>query len=110
MGWKNILEEVGVDHNIEYFETPKDKRMEILSHLWDLLYKDLYVDSLNDDSLEAVETEYEILTNLYLVLQTYEREEDYELCDVVTNLIKLTEDKIRQIDLDYATNNTKTKR
>ena len=110
MSWRNILQEVGADENTEYWETTEEKRKEIISRLWDIIYGDIYKDAVVKHTEESIETQYEILVSLHSTLHSFEKEEEYELCDVVQSLINITEDKIQEIDFKYAINNTKTKR
>jgi len=88
----------GYEPDKDYFEYPKRKRQKVISHLWDTLYGDLYRMSI--DNGDALDTHYHILTYLQQTLKDFEGSDEYEACDVILELINITEDKIQQIDAD----------
>ena len=105
-----ILKEVirkleGMDPNNEYFTFNKEERNKICSVLWDEVYGDIYLKSLQGKTIEKPLTiQYNILTFLIELLEQFKEDENYELCEVVETLIDITEDKIQQIDRYYAEN------
>lgn len=111
-----ILKEVirkleGMDPNNEYFTFNKEERNKICSVLWDEVYGEIYLKSLQGKTIEKPLTiQYNILTFLMELLEEFKEKESYELCEVVDNLINITEDKIQQIDRYYAATQEKTRR
>lgn len=110
-----ILKEVirkleGMDPNNEYFTFNKEERNKICSVLWDEVYGDIYLKSLQGKTIEKPLTiQYNILTFLIELLEQFKEDENYELCEVANTLIDITEDKIQQIDRYYAVTQEKSR-
>jgi hypothetical protein len=110
-----ILKEVirkleGMNPNDEYFTFSKEERKKICSVLWDEVYGDIYLKSLQGKTIEKPLTiQYNILSYLMELLENFKEHESYELCEVVNTLINITENKIQQIERYYATTEKKTR-
>lgn len=104
-----ILEKIikrleGYDPDREYFEFKEKERDNIVSLLWDEVYGNYYLQSLKGKTSETpLRVQINILTYLMTILNEYEQNEQFEICDVVLKLIQITENKITQLDRYYAT-------
>lgn len=102
------MRNIGLKGNPEYFTLDKETRTLIHQVLWDEVYSDLYRQSYSTEHYGPLLVELDINDNLNLMLSQFETKEEYEVCDVLYGLLRVTPHKIHQIDLEYATNNPKT--
>lgn len=100
---------IGLTGNEDYFTLPTETRTLIHKVLWDQVYSDLYRESYTVDHYGPLLVEMDINDNLTNLLDKFEETEQYEICDVLYGLLKITPNKINEIDLEHATNNPKTK-
>lgn len=106
---QRIVDLDGFDENKEYFDYSDEDRNKLTSILWDEIYRDVYLNSLIGRTIGGpLETQYDILSDLYYLQKHFEMDEQYELCDIVRNLINITEKKVQQIDRYYAHTKKKT--
>lgn len=101
---ENIIKRLeGLDPDKDYFDYTNKERHLIVSTLWDEVYGEYYIKSLmgltQDNPLKI---QFDILTYLIDILNDYERDQEFELCDIVLRLIQITEIKIQNIDDNYA--------
>lgn len=110
-----ILEDIisrleGFDKDAEYFDYDLVQREFLANVLWDEVYGDYYIETLKGMTLEnPLTAQLNILDYLMEILNDYEINGEYELCDLVLNLILITENKIQEIDENYASSKQKTK-
>lgn len=97
------------DPQKDYFHYTTDEREHIVSVLWDEVYGEDYRRSLRGKSItNPLQVQLDILLYLMSILSKFEREDEFELCDVVQRLINITEHKIDKIEEDYANSKKKT--
>lgn len=104
---RNIVKKInsleGFDQDKEYFEYAVEDRKNLISELWDVVFAEFYYRSLRGElPTTPLETHYDILGDLYFLLHFYEEQEVYEFCDILKELIEVTEDKIKIIDRYHA--------
>ena len=108
---QEILERLNMEVDIEYFDLSITERERVVNVLWDEVYGPSYERSLEDTRMDnPLFQQIQILHFLFDILKEFEHEEQFEICDVVSRLINITESKIQQIDRYYAHTNEKTNR
>ena len=111
-----ILEDIinrldGYDPNKDYFHFNTEEREHIVNVLWEEVYGDYYLMSLMGETEDnPLKIQFDILMYLFGLISQFEKEENYELCDVVNRLIIITENKIQKIEEDYANSKQKSRR
>ena len=93
----------------DYFDLDEPTRQVVYDTLWDEVYSEMYRDSY-ETLYGPIGIELDIHTSLDNLLLRHEELENYEVCDLLKGLLQVTPHKIHQIDLEYATNNTKSRR
>jgi hypothetical protein len=105
---KEIIEKLGLENveELEYFDLSEDKRKELVSMIWDEVYGEEYIKSyLPMTPQNPLEVQFDIISYLMDILHENEQKGEYEVCDIVLQLIQISEHKMEIIDKIYA--NTK---
>lgn len=105
---KEIVERLGVENpeGMEYFDLNEKLRDKMVSIIWDDVYAEEYIRSyLPNASMTPLQLQFEIISYLMDILHTNEERGDYEVCDITIRLIKISENKIQEIDKHYADTN-----
>jgi len=97
---KDIIEKLdGYDTNKDYFEFTEQERDTLACVLWEEVYGGkLFI----SNRLITLSEHYDLLVYLVDVIQEFEKEDEYEICDVMHRLINITDNKIQQIDKEIA--------
>lgn len=100
----NILKDVigkmdEYDHKKSYWDYTPNQREKIVEKLWDEVYGGYYKNSLMGRTISnPLSVQHDILEYLFFLLEEHKLNEDYEVCDVIEQLITITEIKTQELD------------
>ena len=97
---KDIIEKLeGYDTNKEYFEFTEKERDKLVSILWEEIYGNT---EHFPNRLITLSEHFDLIVYLMDVIKDFEIDEQYESCDVIHRLIDITDNKIQEINKDFA--------
>lgn len=94
----DILRQLDIPIDVDYFDIPIDKREKFISLLWDQMYQKPYLSTYREGSrINPFDMENDIVVDLYIKKEEFLNEEKYEEVQIIQDLLNMTQDKLNQI-------------